>query len=197
MTSQRPRIAIDALLMVMALALYTGAFWFLDDGFTTNPDPQSAVPGFLLLGLRALMWPGLLLSRLGLALWTIVPILLISSLSLLRSLQRHTPKWSWLPKLVAPLYLAVALVYCFWLPVPRPARALPNVADSPPESAEDFEIGFDAGYRGGMLNLWSRPNGVASEALGRGLWTGYLQGLGEWRRLVPHRSDSPSVMPKS
>lgn len=166
----------------LSLALLIAAVAVVDRGFLAE-----SAWGTVVLSAKTLLWPGLLLGRLGFQ-YTVFAVALAPlaiGWAARKLMLRFSPREG---RRVAAL-AACSIVYCFigWayvfvLPIPRPVFS-EYLLRGQPSQDRDFMIGFETGYQRGMVETLSVPNLTGPFA--EGLVRGYLQGVREWESLLP------------
>lgn len=184
------RLVGGILVSVAVAILYASAIGWSQDGSSAAAIASSTPWPELVVGARALAWPGLLASRVGFGdTWVAVLLAAIGTGWWFLVLWRWTARS---PRLVTSLsflalpavvYCGVALLYLRVLPVPQPAMVIPQAEAEVGTATEPYRVGYETGYRAGMINDWAVPDGTFPSGFGRGLWDGYSHGLGEWLRL--------------
>ncbi len=132
---------------------------------------------------KHLIWPSLILSRMGFShTWMALPLLALFLVLL-------AFRWK---RIILTISLGLS-TYCFlawaavWLfPVPIPFSA----SNPPPRyNHEDFRRGYVRAYREGTMNVWSNPHGIYPDSYRLGLQDGLLAGSAERDRVAPGRID--------
>lgn len=184
------RLVEGIFVSVAVAAFYVVAIGWSRDGSSAAAIQSSASWPALAVGARALAWPGLLASRVGFG-YTWIAVLAASTgtawwFLILWRRSLRSPRVAMACSLLAipaAVYFSMAWVYLRVLPVPQPALVTAQAEADVGTSIESYRIGYETGYRAGMIDNWAVPDGTFPSGFGRGLWEGYVHGLGEWLRL--------------
>jgi len=184
------RLVGGVFLSVAIATFYVSAIGWSHAGSSAGAVQGSTPWPALVVSARALAWPGLLASRVGFGCtWIAVLAGVIGTGWWFLILWRTSLRFSRaaiacsLLAIPAAVYFGMAWLYLWALPVPQPAMVIPRTEAEVGTSIEFYRVGYETGYRAGMINNWAVPDGTFPSGFGRGLWEGYADGLGEWLRL--------------